>query len=89
MADLTTHDSKGGPLQTTPNPAHAVVGVSPGTHPPITNLKAVGDIYEVPSLPSHQPLPTASLSVAPPTCGIVGVAREGIEEGVHDNIPDQ
>ena len=87
MADLSTDDSKGGPLQTTPNPAYAVVGVSPGTHSPIT--KAVGDIYEVPSPLSHQTLPTASLSVAPPTCGIVGVAREGIEEDVHDNIPDQ
>ena len=34
------------------------------------------------SLPYHSPL-----SVAPPTGGDVGVANEGEEEGVYDNIP--
>ena len=62
---------------------YELVGVSPGTGPPVA--KAADKTYEMPSPPSHQPLPTIQLSVAPPTGGDVGVAREG--EGVYDNIP--
>ena len=57
------------------------MGVSPGTAPPIT--KAADKTYEMPSPPSHQPLPAIPLSVAPPTGGDVDVAKEG----VYDNIP--
>ena len=86
---------KGGALTTTTNPAYEImkqggqgshenelVGVSPGTAPPIADKT-----YEMPSPPSHQPLPVIPLSVAPPTGGNVGVAKEGEEEGVYDNIP--
>ena len=82
---------KGGALTTTTNPAYEMtkqggqVGVSPGTVPPIA--KAADKTYEMPSPPSHQPLPAIPLSVAPPTGGDVGVAKEGEEEGVYDNIP--
>ena len=82
---------KGAALTTTTNPAYEMVkqgeqgsheyelvGVSPGTAPPIADKT-----YEMPSPPSHQPLPTIPLSVAPPTGG---GAKEG-EEGVYDNIP--
>ena len=62
-----------------------LVGVSPGTAPPIA--KAADKTYEMSSPPSHQPLPAIPLSVAPPTGGDVGVAKEGEEEGVYDNIP--
>ena len=61
------------------------MGVSPGTAPPIA--KAADKTYEMSSPPSHQPLPAIPLSVAPPTGGYVGVAKEGEEEGVYDNIP--
>ena len=64
---------------------YELVGVSPGTGPPVA--KAADKTYEMPSPPSHQPLPTIPLSVAPPTGGDVGVAKEGEEEGVYDNIP--
>ena len=66
---------------------YELVGVSPGTAPPIAN--AANKMYEMPSPPSHQPLPTMplSVSVAPPTGGAVGVANKREEEGVYDNIP--
>ena len=51
---------------------YELVGVSPGT---------------MPSPPSHQPLPTIPLSVAPPTGVGVGVGKENEDEGVYDNIP--
>ena len=86
---------KGGALTTTTNPAYEMtkqggqesheyelVGVSPGTAPPIA--KAADKTYLMPSPPSHQPLPAIPLPVAPPTGGDVGVAKEG---GVYDNIP--
>ena len=89
---------KGGALTTTTNPAYEMmkqggqgshecelVGVSPGTAPPIA--EAADKTYEMPSPPSHQPLPAIPLSVAPPTGGDVGVAKEGEEEDVYDNIP--
>ena len=41
----------------------------------------------MPSPPSHQPLPTKPLPVAPPTSGIVGVAKERVEVGAYANIP--
>ena len=44
--------------------------------------------YEMPSPPSHQPLPAIPLSVALTTGGNVGVTKEGEEEGVYDNIPN-
>ena len=56
------------------------MGVSPGTAPPIAKA---ADKYEMPSPPSHQPLPAIPLSVALTTGGIVGVAKEGEEEGVY------
>ena len=89
---------KGGALTTTTNPAYEMtkqggqgsheyelVDVSPGTAPPIA--EAADKTYEMPIPPSHQPLPAIPLSVAPPTSGDVGVAKEGEEEGVYDNIP--
>ena len=86
--DLSICNSKGGALKTTPNPAYALVDVSPGTDSPVTN-KTADELYEMPSPPSHHHLPATPLPVAPPTGGIVGVAREGEKEGVYDNIPDQ
>ena len=98
VVDLSMSAHKGGALTTTTNPAYEMtkqggqgsheyelVGVSPGTAPPIA--KAADKTYEMPSPPSHQPLPAIPLSVAPPTGGDVGVAKEGEEEGVYDNIP--
>ena len=90
---------KGGVLTTNTNPAYEMVkqgdgggrqgsheyelvGVSPGTV-----AKAADKTYEMPSPPSHQPLPTIPLSVAPLPGGDVGVAKEGEEEGMYDNIP--
>ena len=64
---------------------YELVDVSPGTAPPIA--KAADKTYEMPSPPSHQPLPAIPQSVAPPTGGDVGVAKEVEEEGVYDNIP--
>ena len=64
---------------------YELVGVSPGTAPPIAN--AADKMYEMPSPPSHHPLPTMPLSVAPPTGGAVGVANKREEKGVYDNIP--
>ena len=64
---------------------YELVGVSPGTAPPIT--KAADKTYEMPAPLSHQPLPAIPLSVALPTGGDMGVAREREEKGVHDNIP--
>ena len=61
---------------------YELVGVSPGTGPPIA--MAADKTYEMPSPPSHRPLPAIPLSVAPVTGG---VAKEGEEEGVYDNIP--
>ena len=96
--DLST---SAGALTTTTNPAYEIVkqrdgggqgsheyelvDVSPGTGPLVA--KAADKTYEMPSPPFHQPLPTIPLSVAPPTGGDVGVAKEGGEEGVYDNIP--
>ena len=64
---------------------YELVGVSPGTAPPIA--KAADKTYEKPAPLSHQPLPAIPLSVALPTGGDMGVAREREEKGVHDNIP--
>ena len=86
MVDQSKYDSRGGALKTTTNPAYGLVGVSPGTDSPATNETA-DDVYEIPSPPSHQNLPTTPLPM--PTGGNVGVAREGEEGGVYDNNPDQ
>ena len=67
---------------------YELVGVSPGTSPLLLRLQTRHNYYKVPSPPSHQPLPTIPLSVAPPTGRHVGVAKEGEEEGVYDNIID-
>ena len=80
--NVVDQSRKCGTLKTTSNPAYALVGVSTGTDLSVTNKTA----DEMPSPPFHQPLPATPLPVAPPTGGIVGVAREG---GVYDNIPDQ
>ena len=85
MVDLSISAHKGGALTTATNPAYEMtkqggqgsheyelVGVSPGTVPPIA--KAADKTYEMPSPPS---LPDIPLSVAPPTGGDVGVAKEG------------
>ena len=85
VVDQSRYDSKGDALKTT-NPAYALVGVSPGTNSPVTN-KTADELYEMPSLLSHQNLPSTPLPV--PTGQNVGVAREGEEGGVYDNIPDQ
>ena len=92
---------KGDALTTATNPAYEIikqggggeggqgshvyelVGLSQVTGPPIA--KAADKTYEMPSLPSHQPLPTIPLSMFPPTGGDVGVAKEGEAEGVYDN----
>ena len=59
----------------------------PGNVTPIA--VAADEMYEIPFPPSwtSRPLPTILLSVAPPTGEDVGVAIEGKEEGVYDNIP--
>ena len=85
MADQSRYDSKGDALKTTTNPAYALVGVSPGTNSPVT--KTAVELYEMPSPPSHQTLPSTPLPA--PTGRNVVVAREGEEGGVYDNIPDQ
>ena len=99
VVDLSMSAHKGGAPTTTTNPAYEMVkqgeggggqgsheyelvGVSPGA-----GAKAADKTYEMPSPPSRQPLPTIPLSVAPPTGRDVGVAKEGEEEGVYDNIP--
>ena len=61
---------------------YELVGVSLRTGPP--TAKAAD---KTSSPPSHQPLPTILLSVAPPTGGAVGVAKEMGQEDVYDNIP--
>ena len=62
---------------------YEMVGGSQGT----CTLVAKDKTCEIPSPPSCQPLPTIPLSVAPPTGGDVGVAKEREEEDVYDNIP--
>ena len=64
---------------------YELVGLSPGIGPPVT--EAADKTYEMPSPPSHQPLPTIPLSVAPSTGRDVGAAKKGEEKGVYDNIP--
>ena len=64
---------------------YELVGVSSEIGPPVA--KAADKTYEMPSPPSCQPLPTIPLSVAPPTGGDVGVAKEGEAEAVYDTIP--
>ena len=59
------------------------VHVSPGAGPPVA--KAADKTYEIPSPSTCQPLPTIPLSLAPPTGGDGGVAKEGEAEGVYDN----
>ena len=67
VVDLSMSTHKGGALTTTTNPAYEMtkqggqgsheyelVGVSPGTAPPIA--EAADKTYEMPSPPSHQPL---------------------------------
>ena len=89
-------DQKGGSIPTTTNtayemmklgrqdgPEYEVVSVPPETSPPLA--KTVDDIPSLP--PSHQPLPAIPLIVAPPTGGDEGVAKEGEDEGMYDNIP--
>ena len=51
---------------------YELVGVSPGTAPHIEAADKTP--------PSHQPLPAIPL--------FVGVAKEGEEEGVYDNVPN-
>jgi hypothetical protein len=64
---------------------YELVDVSPGIGPPVA--KATDKTCEIPSPPTCQPLPDIPLSVTPPTGGVEGVAIEGEEEGVYDNIP--
>ena len=62
------------------DPEYEVVNVPPETSSSLVKSD------EVPSR-SHQPLPDIPLPVAPPTGGDVGVAKEGEEDDVYDNIP--
>ena len=96
--DLSTYTHTGGAPITASNPAYDMIGGGGGAqggydyefigvYPGIDSVKAVDVTYEMPSPPSHQPLPTIPLSVAPPTDGDMGVAREAEDEVVYDNIP--
>ena len=54
--------------------------------PPQTStsfVKTEDEIYSIPR--NHPPLPAIPLTVAPPTGGDVGVAREGKEDSVYYN----
>ena len=54
----------------------------------LTTTSLVKSENEVNSFPqSHYPLPAIPLPVTPPTRGNVGVAKEGEEESMYDNIP--
>ena len=79
---MTKHGGGGGGGGGQGGHEYELVGVSPGTAPPIA--KTADKTYEMPSPPSHQPLPAIPLSVTLTTGGIVGVAKEG---EVYDNIP--
>ena len=88
---MSTH--KESALTTTTNPAYEIVkhggrgrheyklGGSAETDPTTADVT----YYEIAFPPSHQPLSTISLSVAP---GVVGIASGGGEEGVYDIIPE-
>ena len=102
VVDLSMSAQKGDALTTTTNPAYEMmkqggrgggqgrheyelVGGSPGTDPFVA--KGADKTYEMLSPPFRQLEPTIPLSVAPPTSGDVGVAKEEEAEGVYDNIP--
>ena len=84
---------KGGSIPTTTNAAYEMMKLGEQDDPeyevvnvPPETSSSLVKPDEVPSH-SHQPLPDIPLPVAPPTGGNVGVAKEGEEEGVYDNIP--
>ena len=84
---------KGGSIPTTTNAAYEMMKLGEQDDPeyevvnvPPETSSSLVKPDEVPSH-SHLPLPDIPLPVAPPTGGEVGVAKEGEEEGVYDNIP--